>query len=250
MEGKGSPSGTDRGPGHRWKRIGSSLWQSLWTRLLVVGIVILMIITIMFYSSFHDRYTVDVQRVASTEDCRHAIEVVESLDVRQLLNTSRYSLWSNELVDDPPDDLGRYVYPRLIDSTSIEYFTWRVDAQRKLYSNDRANLEYTAKGTSIQDLLFYTEVIEGSTYLWSDDPGTEHRYTSAWVSPSLEPVNVSSSTINTYQVETGYLVTQDLSYKEYYAPLAAYHGRVDQVAVSSDDYSILVIAAMWSMAIS
>jgi len=231
-------------------RIGASLWQSLWTKLLILGIVILMIITIMFYSSFQDRYTVDVQRVASTENGRRAIEVVESLDVRQLLNTSRYSLWWDEQVDDPPDDLGRYVYPRVIDSTSIEYFTWRVDAQRKLYSNDRANLEYTAKGTSIQNLSFHTEVMEGSTYLSSDYPGTEHRYTSAWVSPSLEPVNASSSTINTYQVETGYLVIQELHYGEYYAPLAAYHGTVDQVAVLAEDFSILVIAAKWSMVIS
>jgi len=249
-EGKGPPLGTVHGSGNRRRRNGTFVWRSRWIRLLVIGIVVFMFITLMFYVTLGDRYTVEVRRVASTEDGRHAIQVVESLEVGQLLNTSRYSLWSDEHVDDPPDDLDRYVYPRVIDSISIEYFTWRVDAQRKLYSNDRATFEYAAEGASIQGLLFRTEVMDEFTFLSSDDPGIEHRYTSAWVSPSLEPVNASSSTINTYQVETGYLVVQELNYKEYYAPLAAYFGSVDQVAVLAEDYSILMIAAKWSMAIA
>jgi hypothetical protein len=215
--------------------------------MIIVGVVIVILLLVL--SSFEDaRYTVQIERTFTTEQERRAIEIAESLDTTDLLDSPRYDRWGNDPTNTPPDDLNIYVYPNVIDEEAIDYFKWRVDAQRNLVSDDRAEMEYTARAISFTNLSMFIIVDEESGWyqLGTWDRTIGYHGDDLYVTPSVKIDRDG----NMKNIESGYLVFQRLDYSESYGPLAAYHGIVKQFTILDDDYSVLLICTETEMGIS
>jgi len=226
---------------------GRSVWLARPKVLAAFIVLILVVVTLLLIqmAGMDDRYNVDIQRVANTEAERHAIEVAESLETTVLLDVSRYGLWREDPSNTPPEDLNVYVWPYVIDGGSIEYFQWRVDAQRDLFSNDRAELEYSAEGVGFSNLTLYIWPGAEQYNLRSEDRTIDYHGGHLYLAPPLKIDNESS-----LHLDSGFLVFQQLTYNEFYDGLTGYSGTVKQFIVLDDEGSVLLIFSGRDMGIA
>jgi|GEM_PF-4273264 len=190
-----------------------------------------------------------IERIYTSEDEKYAIEVAESLNYSEYFNLTPFFYWGHEGYN-PPSYHG-YVWINIINRTTIDFYSEKIDVLKRERVKTRAHFHYRAEAKEFSNALFryfngtiqvevegeaeeivkiYAAYISVGNFTYPDENATDSYRWALWA-----PIQVNLS------LERAFLVTMDLSYGEYYAPLAAFGNSFSQVVILDDDFNPVAI---------
>lgn len=199
-------------------------------------------------------YEKDVERVYTNEDERHAIEVAESLNYSEYFNLTPFYLHGGG-ASQPPSYFG-YVWINFINRTTIDFYSKKIDVLRRERVKTNAHFQYRAEargfsqalfryfngsihvevaGEDVETLPIYAAYISVGNFTYPDENHSDTKMRERWA-----PVQVNLS------LERAFLVKMYISYREHYAPLAAFGNSFSQIVILDGEFNPRGIFIQWA----
>ena len=212
-----------------------------WTRKrsIAISVVVILVATPLFYDILNNEYEVDIRRDTDNPEEREVLSTVEELDLTAYTNASRYG-WYHSEDEISRDNIKAYAWANFLDKESMDYYEWKIEALRDDWVDVKASLRYRAecrRTDQIQVLAYY---MNGSDHDLFRLRSSDEEYNLNGYYGYIEGVTCDGE--DTYHNFTpSYIVVQHFSYREYYAPLAAFGVNIEQIALLDEDMNLLAI---------
>ncbi len=203
------------------------------------------------------RYQRSVDRNFESSDEEHALLEAESLNYTNITSKERFDNNTDPQAYRDPGKYLSYICPNFVDSEVLGYYEARyVNQQGKEYPK-QIDFNYSANTSSCSNLRIYNSLPPPNV--------TWHNTTIVIASPNSTTIINSGSMRFFYKNQSGYQTTEwgydftfsdcylvkiKLEYSEFYASLAAFYAKVDQIVVLDRSFEPLLVGFESGMAVA
>ncbi len=229
--------------------------------IFAVCLTAIVVISAYAYSSlslpFPQRYQRNVDRNFESSEEKNALSEAESLNYTTITSKQRFDDNTDPQAYLNPSKYLSYICPNFVDVEVLSYYEARyVNQQGKEYPK-QIDFDYSANASKCSDLRIYNSLPPPNV--------TWHNTTIVIASPNYSGTINSGSMQFFYKNQSSYqttewgydftfsdcyLVKMRLEYSEFYASLAAFYARVDQIAVLDHNFEPLLVGLESGMAVA
>lgn len=231
-------------PKKRKRRLGPRPW-------ITIAVIVLVLSSscawswLDMYVNINPSYEMVTERSYHSPEERLAIERAEALDLSSILCVGRYYLWGSEWegTNVTPKEPTAYVWPILVDGSSLTFFKSKLETLRHDRTLVRAMFNYTAHCERCENLSLWLPYAQDSGGLVQL---VRFPYRAiCFVNRTGLPQQGGGCALM-----QGYQIDQRFYYHEVYNPLGAFFGKVEQTIVLDEEFHPRLIIVQYSSSIS
>jgi hypothetical protein len=211
--------------------------------IIAISIAFFILITTMVglyiyyqFAPFCCKYDVTIERSYNSSLESQAINESENLDIAEILQVGRYTDWNKDF-SDPPKGKTDYVWPNVIDNTSLSYYKDKISRLRE--TNTRVLSEYTYE-VKCEYVMNYTIKVQKESLDLNSSIINNFSQCATLVGNILTVVNETTKDVIHSNI-SGYYIEQSFDYEETYGPLAGFGGEVKQKIILNEEFKPIIV---------